>query len=30
MESKCGIDADGNKEWRNPNGKLHRLDGPAI
>ena len=30
MKSKCEIDADGNKFWRNPEGKLHREDGPAI
>ena len=26
----CVIDSDGNVIWFNSNGKLHRLDGPAI
>ena len=24
------VDNFGNKRWRNKNGKLHRLDGPAV
>jgi hypothetical protein len=29
-EIKCEIDNDGNKRWKNSEGKLHREDGPAI
>ena len=28
--SKPKIDVDGNQRWRDVNGQLHRLDGPAI
>jgi len=30
MTSKCEIDKNGIKRWKNDQGKLHRLDGPAI
>ena len=30
MESKMTVDKNGNKVWNNSNGKLHRVDGPAI
>ena len=30
MESTLTIDSGGAKIWRNSNGWLHRLDGPAI
>ena len=30
MKSKLEIDKDGDKEWRLPNGKRHREDGPAV
>ena len=26
----CTIDSDGNKRWRNKEGRLHREDGPAV
>ena len=29
-ESTCEIDHLGNKRWFNSDGKLHRLDGPAV
>jgi hypothetical protein len=29
-DSRCVIDAQGNKCWFNERGQLHRLDGPAI
>ena len=29
-ESLCKVLPDGTKEWRLPNRKLHRLDGPAV
>ena len=29
-EPICKVLPDGTKEWRLPNGKYHRLDGPAI
>jgi hypothetical protein len=29
-ESILEIDENGNKSWRNANGDLHRLDGPAL
>jgi hypothetical protein len=28
--SECKIDSNGAKRWRNKEGKLHRLDGPAF
>jgi hypothetical protein len=28
--SVCSIDNNGNKEWRNEKGVLHRVDGPAV
>ena len=30
MESKLTINEHGTKEWKLPNGKWHREDGPAI
>ena len=30
MESTCTIYADGSQVWQLPNGKQHRVDGPAI
>ncbi len=29
-ESIMNVDKWGNKNWRNKEGKLHRLDGPAV
>jgi len=29
-ESNLTIDENGNKRWRNKNGKLHRVGGPAV
>ena len=28
--STCTVNSNGDKEWRNKEGKLHRVDGPAI
>jgi len=28
--SQCVINASGDEEWRNKEGLLHRLDGPAV
>jgi hypothetical protein len=30
MDSRWEIDARGTKKWFNEEGKLHRLDGPAV
>ena len=30
QQSTMTVDAEGNKVWRLPNGKLHREDGPAV
>jgi hypothetical protein len=30
MTSTMTIDQNGNKEWRNPQGQRHRIDGPAV
>jgi hypothetical protein len=30
MKSELTINEDGTKEWKLPNGKFHRKDGPAI
>jgi hypothetical protein len=30
MESKCTINNNGDKIWRNEMGEFHREDGPAI